>query len=115
MKEINQMPLSERLKILIKIFGISQREFCAKAGIDAGSFNRALSGMSVPRFDTIEAIYLANPEINSHWLLTGEGEPLGSAPIIRAPDQVSILEREVAHLQDMIKMKDEIISLLKSK
>lgn len=111
-----QTPINQRLKFLLEALGVTQSAFCRLVGLDQGSFNRVINGFSIPLFDKVEAIYRTYPEINPHWLLTGEGDALGAAPKpADPPSRVAELEREVAHLQDKIKMQETIINLLEGK
>lgn len=105
-----ELALNERLKILIKKLGLSQREVCLKSKIEPPAFNRAFHGHAVPRFDMMEALYRAFPSINPHFLLTGEGNIFGSD---QSGLEKCLAENEV--LKDKLKDKEKIIALLESK
>lgn len=105
-----KIPLGDRLKLLLEVLSVNQTEFCKAAGIDRGSFNRAFNGISIPRFDAIEAIYLAYPQLNAQWLLNGKGEPLGS-PVLEATTDC---QKELAHAQEKLILQARLIDALES-
>jgi hypothetical protein len=78
----------------------SQVRFSEITGIGTGQVSNITTKRHIPGFMTISKIAAAFPDINCRWLLTGEGSPIGS-------------ETENKNLLELIKSKDEIISLLK--
>jgi hypothetical protein len=68
--------INERIKLLLKELNYkSNRAFALKIGISQTSFNDIIKGAE-PKFSTLEKIIIAEPFINSEWLLTGKGEML---------------------------------------
>jgi phage repressor protein C with HTH and peptisase S24 domain len=65
--------MRERLMEFIKEKDISNRKFLLKCGL-SGTYINTLTGN--PSGDTIKKIEAAYPELNTDWLLTGEGEML---------------------------------------
>lgn len=65
--------LGFRLKEAIKSLKMNQKEFADKTGILQSTLSGIITGKS-PTSDTLKLISIAG--INTHWLITGEGEPL---------------------------------------
>lgn len=65
--------MKERLMEFIKEKDISNRKFLLKCGL-SGTYINTLTGN--PSGDTLKKIEAAYPELNTDWLLTGEGEML---------------------------------------
>lgn len=57
----------------MKHFSLSPEEFALKIGIDLNSVIGVLNGISEPSLDVIQRIQVTFPDINSKWLLMGEG------------------------------------------
>lgn len=100
------MSISERVEAIVEFEG-SQRKFAEKTGIAQTTISRMVSRQANIRSDNIVAIVEAYPNLNVKWLITGEGEMW---------EQDKPATRE-APLEDTEKelLKDEVISLLKSK
>ncbi|MBR0598035.1 helix-turn-helix domain-containing protein [Sinanaerobacter chloroacetimidivorans] len=65
--------LHERLVVLLKKLGLSQRQFANRINLDPGYFSRIIQGKTMPSkriLLLIENIY----NVNMKWLETGEGE-----------------------------------------
>lgn len=67
--------LKDRLLKFIKYKGLTVSRFEALVGLSNGAVSRTNDRM---RQRTVDAIVSAFPELNSHWLLTGEGDMLNS-------------------------------------
>lgn len=67
------MSVKERLKEFIKYKGISERKFCKAAGLALSYVNNIRVSIQP---DRVNSIAVAFPELNTGWLLTGEGEML---------------------------------------
>lgn len=65
--------MKERLMEFIKVKDISNRKFLLKCGL-SGTYISTLTGN--PSGDTLKKIEAAYPDLNTDWLLTGEGEML---------------------------------------
>lgn len=65
--------LKDRLLKFIKYKGLTVSRFEALVGLSNGAVSRTNDRM---RQRTVDAIVSAFPELNSHWLLTGEGDML---------------------------------------
>ena len=69
------MGLKDRIKLFLKEHGISQRKFEIAIGKSNGYVNNIVKTISA---DALNSIAKAYPELNTEWLLTGEGEMLKS-------------------------------------
>lgn len=67
------MELKDRIKFFLKESGISQRKFEISIGKSNGYVNNIVKTISV---DVLNSIIKAYPELNTEWLMTGEGEML---------------------------------------
>jgi len=65
------------VKILIKKLGLpSTADFCRKTYLGRGLVDKLSAGYNQPRFDTLEKIKEAFPQVNMNWLVTRKGEIL---------------------------------------
>ncbi len=93
----------ERLKILLKELGISQRQFAMKINLDAGYFSRIMQGKVNPPSRIlllIENIF----NVNKNWLENGEGEIFST--------QGSLAKRQV--LESIDTLSDEQVNAVSS-
>ncbi len=68
------MTIHLRLQQLIEALDISVLEFSRQLGEPRGEkVYHVLHGRLKPRYDTLEKILLAYPQLNADWLLRGEG------------------------------------------
>jgi hypothetical protein len=112
--------IKERIIYLLEYKGIAKEEFYTKIGMTSASF-RGNAKKTPLNSNAIENILAVIPDLNSNWLLTGKGEMLLSesdSSVIRTKDaqecpNCESLEKEVAHLKELLAAKDEIINLLK--
>lgn len=65
--------VKERLRAYISYTGLSERQFCIKVGVST-SFVANISKSIQP--DKVDRISKHFPDLNTGWLLTGEGEML---------------------------------------
>ena len=69
--------ISQRLDQVIKALGMNANRFALTLGTNrAEKIYKILRGESKPSFETIEEILKAYPQINSNWLIRGEGQML---------------------------------------
>lgn len=69
------MSVNERIKILIKALSLNPRSFSEYIGAKEATTRSYLDRGSKPSSDYLELIARAIVNINTNWLLTGEGEP----------------------------------------
>lgn len=79
--------IGERLKILLKELGISQRQFAMKINLDAGYFSRIMQGKVNPP-DRILLLIENVFHVNKNWLEHGEGDIFSAQGISLAKKHV---------------------------
>lgn len=67
------MSVKERLMLFLKHKRIGQAKFACIAGLSRGYVNSIVSGIGNSALHKIETAF---PDLNTNWLLTGEGEML---------------------------------------
>jgi transcriptional regulator with XRE-family HTH domain len=65
--------MRERIVKFIEAEGLTAGEFADKIGVQRSSVSHVLNGRNNPGFSFIQKILDTYPEINSRWLLTGNG------------------------------------------
>ena len=80
---IENQSVKERLILYIKYLGIGQRKFEIKCGLANGYINNIRQSITPEK---LQKISLHNPELNTGWLMTGEGEMLKSGVSIENGD-----------------------------
>jgi transcriptional regulator with XRE-family HTH domain len=103
------MSVKERLILFITYKGLSARSFCRKIGV-SGSYINSMRKSIQP--DKLESIAANFPDLNTAWLMTGQGEMLNEK------DKNIIDKRENPppknHEKDLlIKSQQETIDALK--
>lgn len=79
--------ICERLKVLLKELGMSQRQFAMKINLDAGYFSRIMQGKVHPP-DRILLLIENVFNVNKYWLENGEGDIFSNQGISLAKKQV---------------------------
>lgn len=103
------MMISERLKVLLKELGISQRQFAMKINLDTGYFSRIVQGKVNPP-DRILLLIENVFHVNKDWLEKGEGEIFSTQGISLAKKQV--LESIEALNDDQVRAVSSFIKYL---
>jgi transcriptional regulator with XRE-family HTH domain len=86
----------QRISQLIKSKKITASQFADEIGVQRSSVSHVLSGRNKPSLDFVTKIILTYPEINSDWLLTGEGKMLFEEGLIE--EQVESLHDRQTNL-----------------
>lgn len=68
--------MRERIRQVMDSMGLSQQEFAQKLGISPASLSNIFNGRSNPTNNHVQAIHRAFPNINTNWLMFGEGTML---------------------------------------
>lgn len=82
MKQPYSQTIKDRLKLFIKTQGIGQGKFEVKCGLSNGYVNNIRQSIQP---DKLQKIALAFPNLNTGWLMTGEGEMLRNASSLPQP------------------------------
>lgn len=112
--------VKERLISFLKYKKIGQVKFAAMVGLSRGYVNNIVNTIGP---DALSKIAVAFPDLNTAWLLTGEGEMLTGSPekqrAAEAVDAVSIpadawqlIRQQVADNQKRTEQMDRLIALL---
>ncbi len=99
------MSVKERIREFIKFKGISTREFCRQIGV-SGTYVSSMRSSLQP--DKLLRIAQAFPELNTGWLITGEGE------MMRSGNGLSQAERESLIYTGSEVFKDKLIEMFKN-
>lgn len=103
--------MRERLKAFIASQGMSVRAFEQSCGRPNGFVNNLKGNMSVKTLGEISARY---PQLDTHWLLTGEGDMLRTAPDTeRLNARIRELEQTVEMLRELNRQQNEVIEAWK--
>lgn len=119
--------VKSRLGEFLKYKGIGQAKFAESVGLSRGFANNVGDSIRAENLAKITAIY---PELNTTWLLTGDGSMLKSsnasvaAPVSEAPadsESVSIdrqawevIRSQAASLERKDKQVDELLEMLRA-
>jgi transcriptional regulator with XRE-family HTH domain len=106
------MSIGERLAILLKEKGITQKAFSNKINYREQSISNIITGQTKsPKADLIMEIARLFPDLNLRWLLLEDGEMLKAN--FTASEEI---EQEVEGLRkENSQLKDKIISLFENK
>ena len=111
------MTVKERIRLFVKSQKISNTEFCQKIGVS----NAFISSMRVSlQPDKIDSIALNYPQLNTTWLLTGEGPMLkeNNSPInnnnmsMDEKERIGILEEALDIMKKELSDKQRTIDAL---
>lgn len=111
----NTSDLSDRIRALPELLGVSTAQFCERAGFTTQTFSAYQLGKSKPGADALAGIVSAW-SINPFWLLLGEGDWKAHEEIFAGETRryvkndfnlVSILERIRGLELDMQQLKDQ--------
>ncbi len=105
------MSVKERLIKFLKYKGIGQKKFADKIGVSSGYVN-AIRISIQPK--TLDKIAMHFPELNTSWLLTGEGEMLRNTDTPSSNENnIELLSKLLSEKDARLKEKDETIAALK--
>ena len=79
--------INERLKILLKRLGLSQRQFALRINLDPGYLSRILQGKVIPS-TRILLLISSVFQVNRRWLETGEGEIFSTSDVSALKQQL---------------------------
>lgn len=66
--------MKDRIRLIQNKTQMSQQDFAKAIGVAPGSLSSVYSGRTEPSTNFIKGIHAAFPDINTNWLVFGEGE-----------------------------------------
>jgi len=75
----------DRIQLILKSKNLSSTLFADEINVQRSSVSHILTGRNKPSLDFITKILHAYPEINSEWLLMGEGQMLKKSEPVSQP------------------------------
>lgn len=104
------MTIESRLQQLIDALNISVLEFARQLGERRGEkVYHILHGRLKPRFDTLQKILVAYPQVNADWLLRGEGVMF---KILDSPLAAITTEERLRNMEFLLFQLNERLALL---
>jgi transcriptional regulator with XRE-family HTH domain len=102
--------IEARIQQLIDALNVSVLEFARKLGEHRGEkVYHILHGRLKPRYDTLEKILLAYPQINGDWLLRGEGMMFKT---LDSPSAAITVEERLRNMEFLLFQLNERMALL---
>ncbi|MGX1930328.1 helix-turn-helix domain-containing protein [Flagellimonas sp. 2504JD4-2] len=74
MNTIVNNAIIERIRTIIKHYGLTVSTFADKIGVQRSSISHLLNGRNRPSLDFVLKVVQTYPEVNLYWLLNGKGE-----------------------------------------
>lgn len=111
--------IKERLKLVCKALGVSERHFSISIGKSSGYVNslQRIKGEGIPS-DVLSKILDVYPMVSKDYILTGNGDPLldetdtlSQFPNARQPEADNYKELCMAYRQDLADAREEIKKL----
>lgn len=104
------MPIETRLQHLIEALDVSVLEFARQLGEHRGEkVYHILHGRLKPRYDTLEKILMAYPQINGDWLLRGEGRMFKT---LSTPSAAITTDERLQNMEFLLFQLTERVALL---
>lgn len=104
--------IETRIQQLIDALNVSVLEFARKLGEHRGEkVYHILHGRLKPRYDTLEKILLAYPQINGDWLLRGEGMMFKT---LDSPSAAITVEERLRNMEFLLFQLNERMALLQA-
>ena len=70
----------ERIEQVIRVLGLSARQFAEEIGAQPGTISNMMSGRNNPSLDVMRRIMQRYPTLNPEWLILGKGDMWRTAP-----------------------------------
>ncbi|GAB4030802.1 XRE family transcriptional regulator [Spirosoma jeollabukense] len=104
------MAIHLRLQQLIDTLDISVLEFARQLGEHRGEkVYHILHGRLKPRYDTLEKILIAYPQVNGDWLMRGEGMMF---KVLNSPSAAITTEERLRNVEFLLFQLNERVALL---
>ena len=111
----NKEDINERINAVIQHLNIRPAEFSSEIGINNNAtISRIAAGKVKPSYEILKKIFLRYPQINSNWLLTGEGSMLkGNQNSNNYTPEMKENEQLLAQLRDEVNEQRENVKYFK--
>ncbi len=121
---MSKLNIQDRIKSIIDAFGLNNRSFSLKLGVDPTVIHNIVAGRrSYPSFAVLEKIILSFDNIDARWLLTGKGSMYVASHSLAVEEQrpeygsarskkETVLENEILHLKGQIEAYKNVIASL---
>ena len=70
--------MQDRIRQIMDHYGLSQQNFASQLGVAPATISSIFTGRTNPTNKHVQAIHKAFPEIDTNWLMFGEGEMMTS-------------------------------------
>jgi transcriptional regulator with XRE-family HTH domain len=105
------MEIGDRLQQLIEMLDVSVLEFARQLGERRGEkVYHILHGRLKPRYETLQKILVAYPQVNADWLLRGEGLMFRTLP--QTPSAAITLDERLRNMEFLLFQLNERVALL---
>lgn len=76
------MTINERIGLILKEKNLTANDFAAKLEVRSSNISHIITGRNKPSFDFLEKLLSVFPDINSLWLIMGEGDMNNSEKVV---------------------------------
>ncbi|WP_273215627.1 helix-turn-helix domain-containing protein [Runella zeae] len=110
-----EQTINQRIDAIISSLNMNQKVFAESLGKAPTVIYNIVNGRNKPGFEIIESLLKKYPQINSSWLLTGEGEMFTTTPILTPPTPTSdsylqeYLKKLEERFEKLLSQKDKLI------
>ncbi|MBN1925723.1 MAG: helix-turn-helix transcriptional regulator [Prolixibacteraceae bacterium] len=103
--------MKDRIIKLIESEGLTASEFADRVGVQRSNISHVLSGRNQPGFTFIQKILETFTNLNSRWLITGQGEMYEKSEMNEhvEPTGSNLFSRDNDELEENRSVKDEIV------
>jgi len=108
---MSEKTFQDRLHFLAKSKGLTQADIYKAMNSNSTTVSNAFTGKHYPRVDFVLNFLRAYPDVNGHWLLTGEGEMLlGNLPVVANEEKgeyKTTVNERLDWIEDFLKSKHD--------
>jgi len=106
------MTVNQRIEEIIQYLGLNPNSFSKSIGLSGNStISRIIKEQTTPSYETLSLIIKTYDWINTHWLMTGEGEMIRS-DIDQKDESIDALKDKIRYQDDLIKTLKETLDLI---
>lgn len=88
--------MKDRIQTIMEQYKMTQQTFAQKLELSPATISSIFTGRTNPTNNHVQAIHRAFPEINTNWLMFGEGDMFLSAPGVEGGNEESKIGQNVA-------------------